>query len=666
MPHSLDQLLPSLQSLGIWTYWIIGLFALLEATIGIGIVAPGALVVFAGGMLVQRGMLDVFDLGWFVIVGTVLGGEISFRLGRLAAHGLKSSRRFTSSRYTVRAKALLSRYGALAMLIGRLSGPLSAFVPFSAAIAGMERRRFVLWNVASAFPYALIHLSLGYFFGNAIGTMGAATPRILAVGVAVLLVLALLWYLLKRLRRALPLMAVILHATATGLAKKPFIRRLIDRHPKFAAFMTGRFDTSRFLGLTATVLAVLFVYVFAVYLDSVFDFLGSPDIASADARVANMFYALRDNRLVALFGWVTALGSWKVVVTMILGATVALTILRRYDLAGGLWIAAAGNQLSVALLKSFFDRPRSPLGYFTETSGSFPSGHAAASVAIWGMLFYLAWRIRLLSAEAAALAAVALAFLIGFSRLYLVEHYLSDVLNGYLVGGLWSIVGIAFCEWRREASGRRAPSQNRPLALGAIAAAATAALVLALTLSAPLNKIPQPAPITVDAPLAIFTSDAVPKRTDTLTGTPRQPINIIIAAKDAPAISTAMQGAGWIPAPKPGLGILSRAFWADWTGAAMPKPLVIPTIWDNRPNDLAFARPDDSSTDASRLHARLWRTDFMTGGLAIFVGTLTSEDPLDWVTDSADVNRSLAPKPKQLDALLAALRASGLVALSAR
>ncbi|WP_322866601.1 bifunctional DedA family/phosphatase PAP2 family protein [Aquicoccus sp. G2-2] len=487
MPHSLDQLLPSLQSLGIWTYWIIGLFALLEATIGIGIVAPGALVVFAGGMLVQRGVLDVFDLGWFVIVGTVLGGEISYRLGRLAAHGLKGSRRFTSSRYTVRAKALLARYGALAMLIGRLSGPLSAFVPFSAAIAGMERRRFVLWNVVSAFPYALIHLSLGYFVGNAIGTMGAAAPRILAVGVAVFLVLALLWYLLKRLRRALPLMAVILRATATGLAEKPFFRRLNERHPKLATFVAGRFDTSRFLGLTATVLAVLFVYVFAIYLDSVFDFLTSPDVASADSRVANMFYALRDTRLIALFGWITALGSWKIVLSMMVGATIALTILRRYDLAGALWIAAAGNQLCVALLKSFFDRPRSPLGYFTETSGSFPSGHAAASVAIWGMLFYLAWRIRLLSAEVATLAAVALAFLIGFSRVYLVEHYLSDVLNGYLVGGLWLIVGVAFCEWRCEVVGRRAASQNRPLALGVIAVAAAVALVLASTLSSPLT-----------------------------------------------------------------------------------------------------------------------------------------------------------------------------------
>ncbi len=666
MPHSLDQILPSLQALGVWTYWAIALFAMLEAIVGVGIVAPGALVVFAGGMLVQRGVLDPFDLGWFVIAGTVLGGEISYRLGRLAAHGLEGSRRFTASRHMIRAKALLARYGALAMLIGRLSGPLSAFVPFSAAIADMSRRRFVFWNVASAFPYTLIHLSLGYFFGGAIGTMGAAAPRILAVGAAVLAVLALVWYLLRRLRRALPLLAEIGHAVGAGLARKPFARRLIDRHPKLAAFMAERFATARFLGLTFTVLAVLFLYVLTIYFDSVFDFLVSPDVASADTRIANMFYALRDDRLIAVFGWITGLGSWKIVITMLVGATAALMIQRRHALAGGLWIAAVGNQLCVALLKSFFDRPRSALGYFTETSASFPSGHAAASVAVWGMLFYLAWRTRLLSAEIAGLIAVTLAVLIGFSRIYLVEHYLSDVLNGYLVGALWLIIGVAFCEWRRDRIGRGTAPRNHRLSLGVITTAALMALVLASTQSAPLNTVSQASPITARDPVSILGVEPELRETQTLAGAPRQPVNLMVVAQDPQAIGSAMQDAGWILAPKPGLGVLARAVWADWTGAAMPRPLVIPTFWNNQPSDLGFARPDDSPSDTLRLHARFWRTDFTTGERMILVGTLTSEDPIDWLADPDDPAPSLAPAPAQLDALIAALRSSGLVALAVR
>ena len=39
-----------------------------------------------------------------------------------------------------------------------------------------------------------------------------------------------------------------------------------------------------------------------------------------------------------------------------------------------------------------------------------------------------------------------LILLIGFSRLYLVVHYLSDVIGGFLIGGLWLLVGIVFRE----------------------------------------------------------------------------------------------------------------------------------------------------------------------------------------------------------------------------
>ena len=77
MPHSLDQLLPSLQALGVWTYWILGLFALFEAIVFTGIAVPGMIAVIAGGILVQRGVLDYLDLGWFIFAATVLGSELS-------------------------------------------------------------------------------------------------------------------------------------------------------------------------------------------------------------------------------------------------------------------------------------------------------------------------------------------------------------------------------------------------------------------------------------------------------------------------------------------------------------------------------------------------------------------------------------------------------------
>ncbi|MDN5567535.1 MAG: LssY C-terminal domain-containing protein, partial [Paracoccus sp. (in: a-proteobacteria)] len=630
MPHSLDQIFPSLESLGLWTYWVIALFAMLEAVVLTGIVVPGTLVVIAGGMLAQRGTIDFIDMMWFVAAGAVIGAEISFRLGRLASHGRSEASTLRQSSHAHHAAALLQRYGGFAMVAGRFFGPLAAFVPFSAALAGMSHRRFTLWNLISAVPYAVILPVIGYFSGRIIGTLGAAAPRILAVTVMAALALVFLWFVVARIWRAIPLLARIGHSLASHIAQRPVVRRVIGRYPRLSGFLAARFGTERFLGLTVTVLTALLVYIIGAWADSVFEFLGSPDVVSADSRIANVLYAMRDPHLVAILGWVTDVGGRHGVIPMLAGVSAGLLILRRFDLFTGLWIAAIGNQLIVTLLKALFARPRSGLGYYVETSGSFPSGHAAASVAVWAMLFYLAWRLRLLSALGACLAAVTFAFLVGLSRIYLVEHYLSVVLNGYLVGGAWLILGVAYCEWRRRVP-HAAPTLLRQW--GAAACVVTAMMgtgYLAVTTSNPLNAAPDQVIGTIGQPAELLTTADLPTTTETLTGQMRQPINLIVTAPDAVTLTDMMQKGGWLDAPRPRIIKLAGAFIDDWTGRALPMPLVIPTFWDEHPSKLGFALPDDRA-QSERLHVRFWDSHYRTpAGEVVFLGTLTREDPLEW------------------------------------
>lgn len=659
MPHSLDQILPSLQSLGLWTYWIIALFSMLEAIVLTGIIAPGTLVVIAGGMLAQRGAVDFFDLAWFVAAGAVLGGEISFRLGRLATDGLSRRTAFAESGYARRAASLLRRRGGFAMVIGRFLGPLSAFVPFSAAMAGMAQRKFRIWNIVSAVPYALILPGFGYFFGRAVGAMGAAAPRVLAFGAAALAVLMLLWFVTRRIHRGVRLLRVIGGSVAAGLSRKPWVQAGIARHPRLSGFLAARFGTGRFRGLTATILVVLFVYIAGAWADSVFDFLGSSDVASADTRVANILYAMRDARLAAVFGWITDVGGRNGVVPMLAGASAALLILRRFDLVAGLWIAAIGNQVTVTVLKGFFARPRSDLGYFVETSGSFPSGHAAGSVAVWAMLFYLAWRMRMMSAGAAAIWAVTLAFLIGLSRVYLIEHYLSDVLNGYLVGGLWLILGIAFCECRRRAAHAPATGPRTWTALGGVGAAMAGVVVLTLNSANPLNPAVDPTLRATERPGMLLATEGLPATTETLVGDPRQRVNLIVMSTDAAALTAAMQAAGWTPAPRPSIARLAAAVVDDWAGRTLPDPLVIPTFWSERPSALGFSLPAETGSGDNRLHVRFWDSRYRTSaGEVVFVGTLTQEPPLEWAVSDHRAAYSGPSVDAALDQLAADLRAA--------
>lgn len=108
-------------------------------------------------------------------------------------------------------------------------------------------------------------------------------------------------------------------------------------------------------------------------------------------------------------------------------------------------LVVPGGMLINSALKILFDRARptwdDPL--LTLTTGSFPSGHAAGSTLFYGFLAcYLVWRMKSDSARALViLGCVAMVALVGFSRVYLGVHYLSDVLAGMSLGTAW----LALC-----------------------------------------------------------------------------------------------------------------------------------------------------------------------------------------------------------------------------
>jgi undecaprenyl-diphosphatase len=107
------------------------------------------------------------------------------------------------------------------------------------------------------------------------------------------------------------------------------------------------------------------------------------------------------------------------------------------------------------------------LAVLTPLDASFPSGHASISVALYALGFYLLFHAARSSRLKRLWLALAILFplLIGFSRLYLGAHYLSDVLAGWSIGLWWSILvmGVpAFARRRRDAKRQAVDLRSRP------------------------------------------------------------------------------------------------------------------------------------------------------------------------------------------------------------
>ncbi len=136
---------------------------------------------------------------------------------------------------------------------------------------------------------------------------------------------------------------------------------------------------------------------------------------------------------------VTRLGNPKVVIPLACIGFSWLWWQRQWSIATVFAINCVGGAVLSATLKLFFGKPRPALWpqIITETTYSFPSGHALGSMVIYGFLAYLLaqqfpQRSRLIYG-----LAVLLIGSIGLSRLYLGVHWPTDVLAGYGIGFLW-------------------------------------------------------------------------------------------------------------------------------------------------------------------------------------------------------------------------------------
>jgi undecaprenyl-diphosphatase len=187
------------------------------------------------------------------------------------------------------------------------------------------------------------------------------------------------------------------------------------------------------LGLGAALLAL---YLFAALADEVME----QETLQIDTAVLVTLRAVQSPALDRAAYVVSALGA-EVLAALMVALLIGLGWRRRWGAAVGLLITVVGAQMLNNVLKDWFHRTRpAPLeGFIPAQAFSFPSGHAMVAAAFYLFVGYLAWRI--LSGKVRLVCTtllIAVALLIGLSRLYLGVHYLTDVVAGYVAGIAWT------------------------------------------------------------------------------------------------------------------------------------------------------------------------------------------------------------------------------------
>ncbi len=638
----LYSLIPALAEFSFFGYWFVFLAAFLEAVIIFGSFVPGATIVVIFGFLSAEGTFNFVTLFWFAVAGAVAGDGLSFYLGRKGTRFFKDENKLLRMAHLEKAKSFFNKYGDKSIFVGRFVGIIRPMIPFTAGLCGMETGKFIFWNVFSGIVWALAHLLLGYFFGGALNAIELWLTRFGLFLFLAFVSIFLLWFFVRRGSRFWNFLKSLSRSISESLWENREVLRLRSKYPLFFEVMGHRLDRKKFSGLPLTLLCLSFLYLIFLLAGVTENIISADPVVATDIRVGNLIYSFRDPLLISVFLYVTLLGKAAIVVS---GAAIISLIFwlygKRYYIFP-LWITLLGSEGFAFLGKEIIrrGRPSGALPFYLESSFSFPSGHAVIATAFYGFLAYVLlqtvkrWRYRI----NILFFGLLIILLVGFSRLYLGVHFLSDVTGGFFVGLLWLIVGISFSEWlfHRE---KREDGKNRPAKFSAVLSVFLIFSWLvfygavAYSYSPVPNDFKEPSErfLVKEKPEEIFSEFALPRYTEGLSGREQEPVSLVLVAKDGEALAEYLRKSGWHLSDRLGFRSLMKTAGALLKSRPYETAPMTPLFWNKRVNDFGFEKPTEKNSVAERHHARFWDSGGISeGGERIYIGTVSYDSGIKW------------------------------------
>ena len=188
---------------GVAAYALVGFLAFAEAALLVGFFIPGETAVVIGGVLAGLGAVNLELMMGVVVVCAIVGDSVGFEVGKRAGPYLLERRPLKGNAAVDRTFALLERYGGPAVFLGRFVAFARALIPGLAGMSGLRYRVFLFYNAIGGLLWGVGYTLLGYVVGLSFERILSTVGLWSAVGVATIVVVAVVVRLLvKRRHRA--------------------------------------------------------------------------------------------------------------------------------------------------------------------------------------------------------------------------------------------------------------------------------------------------------------------------------------------------------------------------------------------------------------------------------------------------------------------------------
>ncbi len=412
-------------------YILVFFLILLESA---GLPLPGESLLILAAAFASSGHLSIFGVIISAVLGAILGDMGGYWIGRRG--GPVVLRRILGSQYDehlTRGRAFFERHGAWAVFLARFVPIVRVVGANLAGITEMPFSTFTLFNATGGLAWAVAMGSLGYIFGNNLPYLESLLRRLGAgVFIAVCTVALAIW-VSRQMSNHKAKVRAWLHHIKQAVGLRRLQTWLVNQH-QFKQIIVMNLGLGLFL-------AIFSGWIFGVLAE---DVLTHDSMTLYDAGISRWILSLATEDGSQFFYLITLLGSSRFIAITSLLMSAWLVWRKRWLQVATFVLTVGGGTLLNVLLKNIFLRPRPdfPNAFYLESGYSFPSGHAMLSILLYGMTAYLiasqtpSWKIQI----RLWITAVTVSLLIGFSRIFLGVHYLTDVLGGWAAGIVWLVV----------------------------------------------------------------------------------------------------------------------------------------------------------------------------------------------------------------------------------